>query len=69
MTLYILGGDVFENVFRRVQIEAREGINCYGFGLFGNADNSYRSGNARRAAGAVSSTDYDRHSDVAAPYA
>ena len=27
MTLYIWGGDVFENVFRRVQIEARECIN------------------------------------------
>ena len=34
MTLYIWGGDVFENVFRRVQIEAGEGINCYGFDLF-----------------------------------
>jgi len=36
-----------------------------GSAFFGNADNSYRSGNARRAAGAVSTTDYDRQSDVA----
>ena len=40
-----------------------------GSAFFGNADNSYRSGNARRAAGAVSTTDYDRQSDVAAAYA
>ena len=40
-----------------------------GSAFFGNADNSYRSGNARRAAGAVSTTDYDRQSDVAPAYA
>jgi len=40
-----------------------------GSAFFGNADSSYRSGNARRAAGAVSTTDYDRQSDVAPAYA
>ena len=40
-----------------------------GSAFFGNADSSYRSGNARRAVGAVSTTDYDRQSDVAPAYA
>ena len=70
MTLYIWGVDVFENVFRRAQIEARLNASiAMGSAFFGNADSSYRSGNARRAAGAVSTTDYDRQSDVAPAYA
>jgi hypothetical protein len=60
---------VFENVFRRVRNEARESSIAVGLAFFGNAESSYRSGNARREVGAVSTTDYNRQSDVAAAYA
>jgi hypothetical protein len=57
---------MYSGVFKSRRVNASIAM---GSAFFGNADNSYRSGNARRAAGAVSTTDYDRQSDVAAAYA
>jgi hypothetical protein len=56
---------MYSGVFKSRRVNASIAM---GSAFFGNADSSYRSGNARRAAGAVSTTDYDRQSDVAPAY-
>jgi len=58
---------VFENVFRRVQIEARESSIAVGLAYFRNAESSYRSSNVRSAIGCCRSlcTMGSLHADVA----